>query len=228
LNPVWSTAEPSSPALTDSARAVLKTIAVNGPATRPQLSALLRFSKPTMSAAVTELERYGLPAPTGVNRGQVGRTSVSYGLGPNAGYVIGIDCGTTQVHAIARGLDGSKLAEVAHPLDDRSGKDRFQTIETVIAELLPDCAGKATPLRAIAIALPNIISPSIERLPDRDTFIAVLERLKDDYGVPVRRQAPVNCSRLSSARQRRARSSRNMRAISEIWPLPASASSIRN
>ena len=29
---------------------------MNGPATRPQLSALLRFSKPTMSAAVTELE----------------------------------------------------------------------------------------------------------------------------------------------------------------------------
>jgi predicted NBD/HSP70 family sugar kinase len=197
LNPVWSTAEPSSPALTDSARAVLKTIAVNGPATRPQLSALLRFSKPTMSAAVTELERYGLLAPTGVNRGQVGRTSVSYGLGPNAGYVIGIDCGTTQVHAIARGLDGSKLAEVAHPLNDRSGKDRFQTIETVIAELLPDCAGKATPLRAIAIALPNIISLSIERLPDRDTFIAVLERLKDDYGVPVLLENNVNCAALA-------------------------------
>ena len=47
------------PTLTDSARAVLRAIATDGPATRPQLSAALQFSKPTMSAAVSELEKYG-------------------------------------------------------------------------------------------------------------------------------------------------------------------------
>ena len=50
------------------------------------------FSKPTMSAAVSELERHDLLAPAGINRGSVGRTSVTYGLGPKAGSVIGVDC----------------------------------------------------------------------------------------------------------------------------------------
>ncbi|WP_222295916.1 MarR family transcriptional regulator [Rhizobium leguminosarum] len=102
MNTLWSKAT-ETPALTESARAVLRTIAGGGPATRPQLSASLAFSKPTMSAAVNELERLGLLAPAGVNRGSVGRTSVTYGLGRAAGYVIGVDCGTTHISGVVEG-----------------------------------------------------------------------------------------------------------------------------
>jgi predicted NBD/HSP70 family sugar kinase len=155
------------------------------------------FSKPTMSAAVNELERHGLLAPTGVNRGSVGRASVSYGLGPNSGFVVGIDCGTTHIHAIACGLDGSKISEVELPVAEKSGSERFEMVETVLADLLRQCASKAGPLRGVAVALPNIISPSLERLPDRGAFIDVLERLKLAYGVPVLLENNVNCAALA-------------------------------
>lgn len=145
----WLPIYTGSLTLTESARAVLRTIARTGPATRPQLSASLRFSKPTMSAAVNELERYGLVAPIGVNRGSVGRTSVSYGLGPNAGFVIGIDCGTTHVHAIACRVDGAKIGEVEQPIAEESGSERFDMLESVIAEVLRQCGSKAAPLPTI-------------------------------------------------------------------------------
>jgi predicted NBD/HSP70 family sugar kinase len=197
VNTAWQPPYPETPALTESARAVLKTIVASGPATRPQLSAALLFSKPTMSAAVSELEGYGLVAPAGVSRGAVGRTSVTYGLGPNAGFVVGVDCGTTQVHAIASRVDGRNLAEVERAVGTRSGSGRFRIVEAVIDALLAEIGGGVGPLRAIAVALPNIISPALDRLPERGAFIELLERLKLAHGVPILLENNVNCAALA-------------------------------
>src|SRR5690348_17000206 len=84
-------AVPLQQTLTESARAVLRIIARSEPMTRPQLSAALSFSKPTMSAAVSELETYGLVASNGIVKGTIGRSAVTYGLGPGAGFVLGVD-----------------------------------------------------------------------------------------------------------------------------------------
>jgi len=69
-----------------------------------------------MSAAVGELERLGLVVSAGVNRGNVGRSSITYSVGPGAGLVIGVDCGTTRVQAIACGLDAINLVDLAASL----------------------------------------------------------------------------------------------------------------
>jgi predicted NBD/HSP70 family sugar kinase len=155
------------------------------------------FSKPTMSAAVGELEKYGLLAPIGINRGSVGRTSVTYGLGANAGFIVGIDCGTTHVRAIACGVDGTKMDEVEQSVEQSSVDGRFTAIEAVVASLLDLVGTGASPLRGIAIALPNIISPTLRRLPDRDDFVDVMERLKSRYGVPLLVENNVNCAALA-------------------------------
>ncbi|RVA11450.1 MarR family transcriptional regulator, partial [Mesorhizobium sp. M7A.F.Ca.CA.002.05.1.1] len=85
------------PNLTESARAVLRVLAAHGPVTRPKLGAMLDLSKPTMSAAVSELSALGLVASRGLERGAIGRTATVYGIGPGAGYAIGIDFGAAQV-----------------------------------------------------------------------------------------------------------------------------------
>lgn len=197
MNTAWQQDKIDSPPLTESARAVLRTIASTGPATRPQLSATLMFSKPTMSAAVSELERYDLLAPVGINRGSVGRTSVTYGLGPKAGFVVGIDCGTTHINAVARGLDGTTLAAVEQALVDKSADERFLMVEDVIARLLSQFEAQSMPLRALVIALPNIISASLERLLGRETVLPILERLQSTYGAPVLLENNVNCAALA-------------------------------
>lgn len=186
--------------LTESARAVLRMISRTGPSTRPQLSAALAFSKPTMSAAVGELEACGLLASNGIVRGAIGRTAVTYGLGPKAGFVIGVDCGTTQVHAMASGLDGQCFVELQQAVeedDPAHPRRRFEAIGTVIAALLDRCDAKTGPLRVIAIALPNIISPSLDRLPAKTQFLDLLQRLQDAYGVPVMLENNVNCAALA-------------------------------
>jgi len=110
-------------ALTDSAQAVLRMISRSGPMTRPQLSAALAFSKPTMSAAVGELEAFGLVRSSGLAKGAMGRTAVTYDLGPNVGFIVGIDCGTTQVRAAASKLDGNCFAELQQTVGDGQGPD---------------------------------------------------------------------------------------------------------
>lgn len=187
----------STPDLTESARAVLRTVATSGPSTRPQLSAALNFSKPTMSAAVTELERYRLVVPAGINRGGVGRSSVTYSVGPEAGVVIGIDCGTTQIHAIVCSIDGTKIAEVEKPSRAMSGGERFEALRSVIEEVLRQCPDQAPFLRTVVIALPNIISPNLERLPERDRFLLAAERICRVYRVPVLLENNVNCAALA-------------------------------
>jgi predicted NBD/HSP70 family sugar kinase len=180
-------------------------ISDKGPATRPQLSTALALSKPTMSAAVGELEAHGLLASHGIVRGAIGRTAITYGLGPRAGFVIGVDCGTTQVHAMASRLDGQYFAELRQPIDEGESPDldrrRFQAIETTIADLLAGCDDSTGPLRSIAIALPNIISPSLDRLPARAEFMVVLQRLQDVYGVSILLENNVNCAALAEYHQ---------------------------
>lgn len=185
------------PALTDSAKAVLKAIATTGPSTRPQLSAQLNFSKPTMSAAVSELERHGFLAPAGINRGGVGRTSVTYSVGNEAGLVVGIDCGTTQISAIACGIDGTSVADIERPTEERSDRERFEMVEAVLADLLAECPDRTAHLRMVVIALPNMISPTLERLQQRALCLEVLERLHGRYGVPILLENNTNCAALA-------------------------------
>jgi predicted NBD/HSP70 family sugar kinase len=189
------------PNLTDSARAVLRTVASQGPSTRPQLSAALSFSKPTMSAAVTELERHGLVAPAGINQGAVGRSSITYGLGESAGIVIGIDCGTTQIHAIACTLNGASVTDVEMTIGALSGVDRFRLIEGVLEETLLNCGDKAQFLRSVVIAVPNMISTSLERLRERQAFLDVVAVLHRKHGVPILLENNVNCAALAEYHQ---------------------------
>jgi DNA-binding transcriptional ArsR family regulator len=101
-------ADPKTPPLTESSRAVLRLLAAQGPITRPKLGAILELSKPTMSAAVSELSKAGLVTSFGSHKGATGRTAKIYGLGPAAGYVIGIDVGEAQVRAVAHSPGGDR------------------------------------------------------------------------------------------------------------------------
>src|SRR4029077_6382745 len=100
-------ADPKTPPLPESSRAVLRLLAAQGPITRPKLGAILELSKPTMSAAVSELSKGGLAPRFGPHKAPRGGPAKIYGLGPAAGYVIGIDVGEAQVRAVAHSLDDS-------------------------------------------------------------------------------------------------------------------------
>jgi predicted NBD/HSP70 family sugar kinase len=159
-----------------------------------------------MSAAVSELERYGFLTPAGIIRGGVGRTSITYSIGAKAGLVIGVDCGTTRIHAIATAIDGGHIAEVETTCEFLSDSERFERVETVLFQILTKCAEQRDDLSCIVIALPNMISPTLARLPNRQRFLDVMARLNETYQVPILLENNVNCAALAEYHQGAAKS----------------------
>ena len=187
------------PPLTDSARAVLRALAASGPATRPRLGALLELSKPTMSAAVAELTALGLVASRGVAQGATGRKAVVYGLGPAAGHVIGIDAGSTRARALARSLDGRTLAEAEEELPRRQRRVSAEMAAAAgeVAGRLTRAVGEACgPLRAVAVALPAIVSPAPPPA-GRDGVGTFLARFRAPPEVPLLIENNVNCAAIA-------------------------------
>lgn len=143
---------------------------------------------------------HGLVASHGVSKGAMGRSAVTYGLGPGAGFVIGLDCGTTQINAVASGLDGQRFFETETSLDDRSvnsDRSRFAMVKQAVEAVITQCQTLGGPLRAISIALPNIISKSMERLGEKESLLEMLAELHGACEVPILLENNVNCAALA-------------------------------
>src|SRR5579859_2632729 len=82
-------------------QAVLETIFRKGPITRPEIAAATSLSKPTVSAAVSRLEREGLVRSSGRRAGQRGRKPVAYTVSSRVGFVVGADIGGSNVRVAA-------------------------------------------------------------------------------------------------------------------------------
>src|SRR5690349_22771088 len=80
-------------------QAVLETIFRGGPVTRPEIAAATRLSKPTVSAAVSRLEQGGMIHAVGQQHGRRGRSPMAYVVRDNAGFVVGVDIGGTNIRA---------------------------------------------------------------------------------------------------------------------------------
>lgn len=194
----------TTPALTESSRSVLRVLAASGPITRPRLGAMLNLSKPTMTAVMNELGALGLVAPIGSQQGAMGRSAMVYALGPEAGYVIGIDVGVAQVRAVAQWLDGTPLATA----ELKIAKQQRATIEEIA--VVVDEAAKAAilavgkrskTLRSVAVAVPRIVSRNRLGLNRRKGPEAVLQRLRQSVDAPILLENNVNCAAFGELRE---------------------------
>lgn len=150
---------PSS-TLTASARAVFSYTARHGQMTRPGVAEALSLSKPTVSAAVNDLEAAGLLVLSHSTRGATGRSASVYRLAPTSGYVLGVDAGVTRVRLAAARLDGTVFWERDHARRGASRSNLGSLTQSVITHVqaattaLGDTAGA---LRALAVAVPHSV-----------------------------------------------------------------------
>lgn len=183
------------PALTESAKAVLRLLVRGGPSTRPQLGAALGLSRPTMSAAIAELERLGYVDPTGAVQGPLGRSATQYRVGRKAGHVIAVDAGSTHVRLRVTTLDGRLLHSRVCSLPSSQfaltpviSRAVAHEVNAAIAERFEDWG----PLRALGIAVPTrVVGPEVVASTDQNVIFSAFEPPAD---VDVLLVNNVNCS----------------------------------
>ncbi|WP_432563917.1 ROK family transcriptional regulator [Kineococcus sp. SYSU DK003] len=151
--------------LTASARAVLSYTARLGQMTRPEVAEALSLSKPTVSAAVSDLEDAGLLTLSHTTRGATGRSASVYRLAPTSGYVLGVDAGVTRVRLAAARLDGTVFWERDHARRGASRSNLGSLTQSVVNHVssatgvLGEDAGA---LRAVAVAVPHSVVRTLE------------------------------------------------------------------
>jgi len=153
---VTASAGPGTPAGPQLIRALneellLARIRGAGNISRAELARLTGLSKPTVSLALTNLERAGLVRPSGVRTGTPGPNAVLYEIRPEAGYVLALDVGREYVRGALADVAGnvrardslatraktrrgrvSELARLAERLCGRLGLSRADVVQTVL------------------------------------------------------------------------------------------------
>ncbi|MBR7829499.1 ROK family transcriptional regulator [Actinospica sp. MGRD01-02] len=124
-------------------RVLLERLRLSGAASRAELARVTGISKPTVSAALGNLEAAGLVRETGemaVTAGR-GRSAVLYEVNPTAGHVVGIDIGRSRIRVALADLEGTIRGrrEVPNDVDGAAGPEPIvatatQSAREVVAE----------------------------------------------------------------------------------------------
>ncbi|QMU71353.1 ROK family transcriptional regulator [Streptacidiphilus sp. P02-A3a] len=192
--------------LTDSARAVLRALALGDPASRPALGEALGLSKVTMSVAVSDLLKLDLVESRGTSRGPTGRSAVLYSVAPAAGHVLGIEVGATRLQVAAHSLDGGQIAArtEALPRHNLNVTEAASSAARKLTERVRADVGDSNgPLLAVVIA-----APTLPTLPTRnsganqllDGVQQLATQLPVPADVPVIVENNVNCAALAEHR----------------------------
>jgi predicted NBD/HSP70 family sugar kinase len=145
-------------------QAVLETIFREGPITRPEISAAINLSKPTVSAAVSRLEHAGLVRAAGTRPGQRGRKPVAYVVSKRAGFVLGADIGGTNVRVAAADLFGEPICDLKRPTTKDGSRAVGVQILEMISEVIDHAGASHGRALALGISTPGVIDQSSGRV----------------------------------------------------------------
>jgi predicted NBD/HSP70 family sugar kinase len=140
-------------------RAVFERIRQLGPVSRPQLAHATSLSKPTVSQALSNLERSGLVRTAGHRTGSAGRSAQLYEMRPEAGWTVGVDIGRSWVRLALANIVGDIVAR----LDERSQAKSPATLLKQLGGMLQKATAEVgiTPrdVTASVIGSPGVYDP---------------------------------------------------------------------
>jgi len=146
-------------------RVLLERLRAEGAASRAELSRVTGISKPTVSAALGNLERAGLVRETGemtVTAGR-GRSAVLYEVNPTAGYVVGIDIGRSRIRVALADLEGTIRGrrEVRNEVDGEAGPEPIVATATQLAhEVVAEAGLEWSRVVHIVVGTPGVFDPA--------------------------------------------------------------------
>ena len=189
--------------LSDVAQAVLAHLARVGEATRKSMAEAAGISFPTTTAALAELTAYGLVSELRREQGARGRATLIYGVSPSAGWILGVDIGSTQISLVAQRLDGAILE---HETISHKGQalEASGLAGEEVSRLIRRIRGSGR-LLAAAVALNQIVPRNIDaarsdRLPAPDMLDSFARLAGLDPAVPILVENNVNCAAVAEHR----------------------------
>jgi predicted NBD/HSP70 family sugar kinase len=145
-------------------RVLLERLRASGAASRAELARVTGISKPTVSAALGNLERAGLVRETGemtVTSGR-GRSAVLYEVNPTAGYVVGIDIGRSRIRVALADLEGEIRGrrEVRNDVDGAAGPEPIVATATRLArEVVAEAGLDWSQVLHTVVGTPGVFDP---------------------------------------------------------------------
>ncbi|MEP6758335.1 MAG: ROK family transcriptional regulator [Actinomycetota bacterium] len=137
-------------------RTVLECIRQVGPASRAQIARASGVSKPTVSQALSVLEKARLVREAGRTSGGKGPTALLYELNPSAGHVVGIDVGRERVRAAVADLAGAVAARVDEPTRLSSAKALIGQLGRVARGVADDAGLRWPDITVACIGSPGV------------------------------------------------------------------------
>jgi predicted NBD/HSP70 family sugar kinase len=140
-------------------RAVFERIRQHGPVSRPQLAEATGLSKPTISLALADLERWKLVRAVGHRSGATGRAAVLYEIRPDAGYVIAVDVGRAWIRLALANLAGEVLVRRTEPSQARSARSLVAQISRRARALAAEVGVAYQKITFTVIGSPGFVDP---------------------------------------------------------------------
>jgi predicted NBD/HSP70 family sugar kinase len=168
-------------------RAVFERIRQLGPVSRPQLAEATGLSKPTISLALADLERWKLVQAVGHRSGNTGRAAVLYVVRPEAGYVIAVDVGRAWIRLALANLAGDVLVRRTEPSQASSSQKLVAQISKRVRALAAEAGVPYQKITFTVIGSPGFVDPrsgTIRLAPNLAGWghPGVLEALKEQLG----------------------------------------------
>lgn len=135
-----------------------------GNISRAELARLTGLSKPTVSLALTNLERAGLVRPSGVRTGTPGPNAVLYEVRPEAGYVLALDVGREFVRGAICDLAGVVRARGTHRTRAKSRRGRVNELDRLAQQLCAELGVTLADMTRTVLGSPGVYDPRSDAL----------------------------------------------------------------
>lgn len=136
----------------------------SGPISRTELAGLTGLSKPTVSAALSSLERTGLVHVTGQRTGVPGPAARLYEVRPEAGFVLGLDVGREYLRGGIADLSGTVRSRLSVRTKAGDAMARIQELVDLTATLAAEAGIEVTQLTQTVLGSPGVYDPRLDAL----------------------------------------------------------------
>ncbi|HEY6493810.1 MAG TPA: ROK family protein [Trebonia sp.] len=153
--------------------AVLWSLYLSRPRSRPELSAATGLSPASVTSVVRELIDEGIVIETGLAESDGGRPRAMLGMNPEYGYVIGVDVGETRTRVELFDLTMAGRAGVEYPLGRTAEHDVDVVVGQIVSGLdtvLTSSGIDPAAVLGVGVGVPGIIERGAEVLVHGQTY----------------------------------------------------------